>query len=233
MNLLITIPGIGGDNFDLKQNILKDNIDKISKTFGGKVDVLIFNYSFDDFEAYFNDFDIIKKSGIVGEYLYKYVNPNKIEYDFYLIMLDDIILSENFNTDYFVDLYNKYNLDIITPSLTKDSKFSHKFMLENDEFKGKLRIVNFCECFFYLMNRESYIKYHKILDEKTYWLWGIDLCLDKLGFKMGLHNDYKIKHLYKGVSYSNNLPNPYVEMKDKESKYGKISDKINIKIVNI
>ena len=77
----------------------------------------------------------------------------------------------------------------------------------------------------------NYNKYWNIFDDKTYWLWGIDLCLDKQGFRMGILNDFKIKHFYISESYNKNLPNPYIEMYDKERKFEKIKEKINYKVI--
>jgi hypothetical protein len=230
MKLLVTIPGIGNNHFDEKKIFLKKNIDIIKSTFNGDVDFLLFNYSNNDFSE-FEDLKIVKETGIIGQYIFNYLNPKDLnDYDYIILMLDDILISENFNIDYLINLYKENDLNIISPSLTKDSKFSYEFMLENDEYKDSLRIVNFCEYFFYLMDIKSYNKYWNIFDDKTYWLWGIDLCLDKQGFKMGILNDYKIKHFYISESYNKNLPNPYIEMYDKEKKFGKIEEKINLKI---
>jgi len=227
MKLLVTIPGIGNNHFDEKKIFLKKNIDIIKSTFNGDVDFLLFNYSNNDFSE-FEDLKIVKETGIIGQYIFNYLNPKDLnDYDYIILMLDDILISENFNIDYLINLYKENDLNIISPSLTKDSKFSYEFMLENDEYKDSLRIVNFCEYFFYLMDIKSYNKYWNIFDDKTYWLWGIDLCLDKQGLRMAILNDYKIKHFYISESYEKDLPNPYIEMYDKERKFGKIESEIN------
>jgi hypothetical protein len=231
MKLLVTIPGIGNKHFEEKKTFLKSNIGIIKDTFIGDVDFLLFNYSDNDFSD-FENIKIVKEGGIIGQYIFKYLNPDDINrYDYIILMLDDILLSDNFNIDYLIKLYKESNLNIISPSLTKDSKFSYEFMIENYEYKDSLRIVNFCEYFFYLMDFKSYEKYYKLFDDKTYWLWGIDLCLYKQGFKMGIFNDFKIKHFYLSESYNKDLPNPYIEMWDKEKKFGKIGEKINLDIL--
>jgi hypothetical protein len=133
-----------------------------------------------------------------------------------------------------IKIYNDNSLDILSPSLTKDSKFSHNgFMLENDRFESDLRIVNFSEYFFYIMNIKSYTRYWSLFDEKTYWLWGIDLCLDKIGFKMGIFNNFKIKHFYISESYNSSLPNPHIEMYDKINKYGRVSEMKNYDTIKV
>lgn len=227
MKLLVTIPGIGDNHFEDKKIFLKNNIDIIKNTFSGNVDFLLFNYSNNDFTD-FEGVKVIKEKGIIGQYIFKYLNPKELtDYDYIILMLDDILLSDSFNIDYLIKVYQENDLNIISPSLTKDSKFSYEFMVENYEYKDSLRIVNFCEYFFYLMDIKSYNRYWNLFDDKTYWLWGIDLCLDKKGFRMGILNDYNIKHFYISESYNKNLPNPHIEMWDKEKKFGKIKEKID------
>lgn len=229
MKLLVTIPGIGDNHFEEKKIILKNNINIIKKTFSGDIDFLLFNYSNNDFSI-FENVKVIKEKGIIGQFIFNKLKPDSLkEYDYIILMLDDIELSDNFNIDEMINIYNDNNLDILSPSLTKDSKFSHNgFMLENEKFEGKLRIVNFCEYFLYIMSIESYTRYWNLFDEKTYWLWGIDLCLDKQGFKMGIINDFKIKHYYISESYNSSLPNPHIEMYDKINKYGRINEMKNL-----
>lgn len=235
MKLLLTIPGIGDNHFEEKKNFLRKNIGIIKNTFSGEIDFLFFNYSNNDFSDFENleNIKIIKESGIIGQFIFNKLKPDGLkDYDYIILMIDDIELSENINIDEMIKIYNDNHLDILSPSLTIDSKFSHKgFMLENDNFKDKIRITNFCEYFFYLMDFNSYEKYWNLFDEKTYWLWGIDLCLDKQGFKMGIINDYKIKHYYISESYNKNLPNPHIEMYDKERKFGKINEIKNIELI--
>jgi hypothetical protein len=232
MKLLVTIPGIGDNHFEEKKIFLKKNIDIIKRTFSGEIDFLLFNYSNNDFSyfEYLRNLKIIKESGIIGQFIFNKLKPSDLkDYDYIILMLDDIELSDNFNIDEMIKIYNDNNLNILSPSLTKDSKFSHNgFMLENERFESALRIVNFCEYFLYIMNMESYTRYWSLFDEKTYWLWGIDFCLYKQGFKMGIVNDFKIKHYYISESYNSNLPNPHMEMYDKIHKYGRVSEIENL-----
>ena len=236
MKLLVTIPGIGNNHFDDKKVFLRKNIEIIKNTFTGSVDFLLFNYSDNDFSEFQDEnIKIIKERGIIGQYIFNNLKPEYVsKYDYVILMLDDILLSEDFNIDYLVKIYKDNNLNIISPSLSVDSKFSHMFMLNDDKYKNSLRIVNFCEYFFYLMDTDSYSKYWNLFDDKTYWLWGIDLCLDIQGFKMGIFNDFKIKHFYISESYNKNLPSPSIEMYNKGIKFGKIKEMINryIKIIN-
>jgi hypothetical protein len=233
--LLVCIPGMGDGHFEDKKFFFKENINKIKNTFSGDIDFLIINYSDNDYsDIKMENLSIIKDVGIIGQFILEYLNPSKISnYDYIIIMLDDILLSDNFDVDFLIYIYNKYNLNIISPSLTKDSKFSYTFMLENENNINELRIVNFCEYFFYLMDLKSFNNYYNIIDDKTYWMWGIDLCLYNNGFRMGIVNDIKIKHFYISESYHKNLPNPIIEMNDKVSKYGKISNMFDIQKIKI
>lgn len=230
MKLLVTIPGIGDNHFGEKKGFLKKNMDIIKSTFMGHVDFLLFNYGDNDFGE-FVDIKVIKERGVIGQYIFKYLNPKElVDYDYIILMLDDILLSDNFNIDYLIKLYKENDLNIISPCLTKDSRYSHRFMLENDDYDG-LRIVNFCEYFFYLMDIKSYEKYYGLFDDKTSWLWGLDLCLHKQGFKMGIFNDFKVKHFYISENYGEDLPNPLMEMYRNERKFGKIAEKLTLKII--
>lgn len=235
MKLLLTLPGIGNNNFDIKINNLKHNIDKIKSTFSGDIDIIIFNYSNNEFDSYFDNINIIKEKNIIGQYIYNHIKPELVnKYDYIIMMVDDIILSDNFNIDNLISMYVNNNLNIISPSLHKDSvKKWDKFGLENDLYLNKLRITNFCEYFFYLMDNKSFSKYYQMIDSETYWLWGIDLALDKVGLNVGIYNEYKILHLYSGASYGDDLPDPYLELNRKITKYGKITDSINKNIIEI
>jgi len=231
MKILSIIPGIGEPHFDNKEKILLKNINIIQNTFSGDVDFTVFNYSDNNFSL---EIPVTKEKGIIGQYLYKYITPEFIkDYDYIMILLDDIELVENYNIDNMIFMLEQLNLDIISPSLTSDSKHTWDFMLENDNYKNKLRIVNFCECFCYLMTKKSYIKYYSLLDEETYWLWGIDMILYNMGFKMGIYNEYKIHHHFKSESYHPHLPNPFEEMEKKYKKFPKIQYHENLSFIEI
>jgi hypothetical protein len=230
-NILVIIPGVGDPYFPVKKDILTKNINIIKKTFSGNIDFKIFNYSDNTFPA---EIPVIKEKGIIGEYLYKYITPSLVkDYNYILVLLDDIELVEGYNIDNMIFMLEELSLDIISPSLTSNSKYTWEFMLENNNYKNKLRIVNFCECFCYLMSQESYIKYYSLLDKETYWLWGIDMVLYNMGFKMGIYNEYKINHHFKSESYYPHLPNPFEEMEKKYKKFPKIYSYENLDFIEI
>jgi hypothetical protein len=230
MKLLVVVPGIGNPNFDIKEKFLQHNLDIIKNTFSGQVDTLLFNFSNNQFTH--DHPNIIKKPGIIGEFLYNQLDPSKIEgYDWTITLIEDIELSSNINIDKMINIYQKFNLNILSPSMTKDSKINHSFMVENDIYNNVIRIVNFCEWFFYLMDKNSYIKYWNILDKDSKWLWGLDLCLYNLGFNMALINDYKMKHHYSTSDIYNK--NKFEEMRSTKSKHRSIKHKENIIIHDV
>jgi hypothetical protein len=229
--ILLIIPGIGNPNFELKEKILYNNIKILEDTTDKKIDIKVFNYSNNVFSS---DLEIIKEPNIIGQYLYNDLPPSVIDpYEYVVILLDDIEIVKGFNLDNIIHILKELSLDIISPSLTFNSEYSWGFMLERNEYKDKLRIVNFCECFCYIMTKDAYNKYYNILDNETYWLWGIDMILYNLGFKLGIYNEYKIHHHFKSASYRKDLPNPFYEMENKFKKYPKISSQHNLNFIEI
>lgn len=231
MKILVTIPGIGNSNFNEKKEFLKRNKNIIQSTFSGDVDFLIFNYSDNDFSD-IDGIKVIKEKGIIGEFIFKYLKPETLgSYDYIILIMDDVLLSDNINIDKMIEVYKNNNLNILSPALTNDSETFHRFMIKDEYYKECLRITNFSEFFFYLMDIKSYERYYKTYDEKTYWTWGIDMCISLLGLKIGILNHYTVKHFFKGVGYNEDLPDPKVEMKIKEDNFGRISEIRNIEIV--
>jgi hypothetical protein len=142
---------------------------------------------------------IIKEQNYVGEFILKYVIPNS-KYKYVILLLDDIELNDTFNLENIITVYNntkfptKYN--ILSPTLTLDSVYSHEYMLNN--FNSN-RIVNKCEYFFYLMNYKSYKQYYSIFtDNPNYikYMWGIDIILYLYNISSVLLNNFTIKHYY-------------------------------------
>jgi protein-tyrosine-phosphatase len=231
-NLLVVIPGMGDGFFEEKKKFLRKNIDIIKKTYSGNIDFLIFNYSDNDFSD-FPEVKVVKQKGFINEYLFKYLKPDDIkQYDYIIIMLDDISICENFDVNKIIEIYNHNDLDIISPTLTTDSEFSYSFMLQNKIYGDLLRITNYCEYFLYIMKRDSYAKYWNLLDEKSFWGWGLDLSLYLRDLKLGLLNEFNIKHHYKNKNYKPGTPNPYIELNHNNERFGKVKFKKNLKFVD-
>ncbi len=224
--LLIVIPGFGPGHIEEKRNFLRNNIKIIRNTFDGEIQLIIFNYSdkAENFSyPYVNVYEKMTK-GVVCQFMYKYITPkfvDKYNFDYVLFLLDDIELPQNFNINEVIYNYNEHQLDIISPCLTTDSQISHDIMVTKNkkDYNNKILITNFLEFFCYFMSKNNYKKYYELLNKKCAWLWGIDyLVYHHLKFKLGLLNDCKMKHHYKGESYNPNLPSPNLEFSENMAK---------------
>lgn len=214
MKLLIVIPGFGPAQVDFKKTLLQNNLSHIRSTFFGDIDIKLFNYGTEKSGV---DCDEIMEKGVVGQYIYKHITPDIVDkYDYIILMLDDIELSDNINIEQMIRNYNYYNIDILSPSLHKSSKFSHSYMLQRDT--GMMRITQCLEFFFYLMKPSSYRKWYTQLDENSCWLWGIDYAMYHYNIKPVLMDTMTIVHHIKGGSYSSNLPSAYTELENNRKR---------------
>lgn len=212
--LLIIIPGFGGsiEHRELKKKLISKNLEILRNTYNGLIDVYIFCYDNQGTKLNIKDVNIkeICESGIIGQFIYKYIKQSLVEkYDNLIILLDDIELNNNTNVNKLIELQNKYNADILSPSLTRDSEYSHEFMLQDGN--NKIRDVNFIELFFYFFNKNSFLKWLGLLDDKSAWLWGIDQSLYFNKFKLLLIDSIPMKHYLRGAATNPNLPSPHLE----------------------
>jgi len=216
MKLLVVIPGFGEPHAPLKRAILDHNIQLIRSTFVGDITLRIFNYGEKKgFEYEHVQVEETVEKGVVGQFLYRFITSDYIEseqYDYVMILLDDIKLQNDVHVDTLIQFYNTYNYNIMSPSLTRTSKYEHEYMLSTQQ--PTIRCVNGLELFCYILNKESYIKYYSLLDEQSAWLWGIDLVLRHKGFKCGIVDCMTIHHYIKNESYRPDLPDPHKEMRD-------------------
>lgn len=95
-------------------------------------------------------------------------------------------------------------LDIISPSMTTDSKYQYKYMLHDPTQPFQIKIVAACEAFCYFMPTHAYVHYHSIIEPKENpWLWGVDLVLYKYhNLHIGVLNTMQMRHHYKGECYA-------------------------------
>lgn len=209
MKLLIVVPGFGAPRVEFKQQLLEKNLKRIRATFTGTIDIKVFNYGTTSCNQ--KEVDEIMGPGIIGQFLYSHVTPNIVNnYDYVLLMLDDIELTDTVVFDRMIMNYEKYNFDILSPSLKAGSHYSHEYMLQRDT--NKIRITQCLEFFFYLMRPSSYAKWYGLLDEKSTWLWGIDYALYNYDIRPGLMDTMTIIHHIKGGSHSSTLPVPMDEL---------------------
>jgi hypothetical protein len=229
--------GFGDPFIEIKLEILKSNLNKI-KIINQQyiVDLYIFVYTIEkrdildsiQFQDYVSNVYIYTERGIVGEFIYKYVSQKYILYDYIVLFLDDIELGDKFDINKLIYIYTKEQLDILGLPLTLDSPTNHEFMLCKKDNRYNYRQTNFIELFFYLMSKQNFKKYIKLFDKYTRWCWGIDLCLYNLQFKLGIYDEYPIKHYFKAKSYNRNLPNALLEFEKVRRKNIMIEHKLNL-----
>jgi hypothetical protein len=233
--------GFGMPNIEVKLEILEKNLN-IFKKWKDIYDIDLYIYLYNpqfldvldeiDFKKYIRNVEIIAKPGIVGEFIYNNVSQLFHKYEYTILFLDDIELSPNFDLDKMVKVYNLEQLDVLALPLTLDSAFNYDFMLQNVQLLNdgfNYRETNFVELFFYFISKRNFLKYLKLFTNKTQWCWGIDLGMFHTGLKMGLIDEYPIKHYYRANSYSNNLPNPKVELAETGHRLRSIRDKVIFK----
>jgi hypothetical protein len=215
MKLLVVVPGFGEPKLEFKSRLLRSNLERVRDTFSGAVDVKLFNYGRDAANIAVDGVAVeeVVGPGIIGQFLYRHVRPQVVSgYDYVIVMLDDIELSASVNIDRMILNYEKYAFDILSPSLTRDSVYSHQYMLQREDSVKRIRITQCLEMFLYLMRPTSYTKWFNLLDERSVWLWGIDYALYNYGIKTGLMDTMTVKHHIKGASHSADLPVPMEEL---------------------
>jgi len=230
MNFLLVIPGYGGKEWDKKSEYITQSINIIKKTApeNSIFTIKIFNYDSSPNNFNFDNYEEIIKPGILGEFIYNYIKPEMVKkYDYIIMMLDDIILQDNFNLNDALTILNLYKLDLISPSLTLDSVHTHKETLVDSENinNNKIgRICNFVEFFLYIMPSKSYEKYFKLFHENTKWMWGIDYCMDCL-MKMCILDNMNMKHCLSSYNSTETMGVRQLEIKYLLSKVPHIIQK--------
>jgi len=198
MSLLIVVPGFGQPELEMKTKLLKQNLDIITKNFKNTINLRLFNYMCEPVNFSYTGINVIEhvEKGLLGEKIYKYVKPESFTEDYVLILLDDVKLTEEVNINTLLQYQRLFSIDIISPGVCAAS---HAYMEPLN--KPAIRKVEMLELFFYLMNRDSYVKYHSLYDENTRWTWGIDACVAKKGLTSGIVDNMKIHHILSKVSY--------------------------------
>ena len=139
-----------------------------------------------------------------------------------VVFLDDIEVNNRFSLTKFIETKNKLSADILSPSLSFDSLYSHEFM--KCQYTNVIRTVTVVELFLYLMTPKTWEKYYNLfLSPDTHWTWGIDFALYYTGeFKCCIDDSTPIKHYFKFGSTStvtNGGPSAFAEYKLFETKH--------------
>jgi hypothetical protein len=233
--------GFGMPNIEVKLEILERNL-KIFQKWKDIYDIDLYIYVYNpqfsdvldeiDFKKYIRNVEIIAKPGIVGEFIYNNVSQMFQKYDYTILFLDDIELTQGFDIETMVKVYNLEQLDILALPLTLDSPFNYEFMLQNLQLFREgfnYRETNFAELFFYFISKQNFYKYLRLFTHKTQWCWGIDLGIYNAGLKTALFDKFPIKHYYKANSYTSNLPDPHIELETTRRRLKFIKDKVILK----
>ena len=205
--ILVCVCGHGPPKVESKKTWCINNIKLIKDTcpdiYKDKIDFEIYCYDkFDTSDYQIDDnVKIITKTGVIGEFIYNDIKPDRVKrYDRLLLLLDDIELQDDFNLSDMISVQNKYNFDILSPCLTTDSAYSHNFMLYDDSYMKKTRQVNFLEFFFYMFDctKKSYDVWYSLFTPETKWMWGMDYIINNImKLKLGILNSMSMKHWYK------------------------------------
>lgn len=207
--ILIAVCGIGDPNFDTKISACVNNIELIKKTAPTDSQLEFKMFAYDERLQSRLDIlpscSIIRENGFVGEFIFRHLQPSMVSvYDRIIVTLDDVILMPNVNIKEMLDIQDKYNYAIISPTHTVDSNIKFEIQRTRHEIdQPSVLTTSFAEFFFYVMNPRSkaYHDWLSCFDDETKSMWGIDMLLHKVfGMKIGLINHMHINHLYKGGS---------------------------------
>lgn len=208
MSLFVLIPGFGAPHDNMKLQILQHNIKIITQTYPtAPVDFHICVYDDTTIPPNFHqniNITIHREPGLPGDFIKKFATPDIVrDYQYILILFDDILLLPGVDMAKIIKTKEYFALDIISPTLSLDSKYIYKYMLTNPEAPFFLRIVPCCELFCCLYDNASYTKYYEHVDPAINpWLWGLDLILHyKLNMRVGLLNKMSMKHFFQSTCY--------------------------------
>ena len=196
MKILYYMSAIGEEHFSLKKKIFFNNVKKISTDINKKIDVIVNIYTEDqEFEndikssLYINKAFIYNKKGMLPELFLTNPYNNEIDnYDYVLFLVDDISI-ENGNINDIIDVKNKYNLDIISPSVMQAT---HAFMKPSQT--NTLKIANAIEFYLYIVTPNILHKIFSYHSKENSLLWGYDFLLGHFNFKSGIYANYICKH---------------------------------------
>lgn len=208
-SLHVFISGFGAPHAEEKKRILRNNMAIINKHAWSRVHYTICCYDDTDLSEYdgHDNVRIIRDPLIVGQYIEKYLVPDtrSTAFDYILCTLDDIELQPDMDWEKLIHYTHYFDLDIVSPSMTYDSKYQFRYMLHDPQHTQPcLKITAALEYFCYFMRPSSYAKYYPHVNgQRNPWMWGLDMLLSKhVGVKTAVVNHMTMKHWYKNESYA-------------------------------
>jgi len=220
-SLFVIIPGFGEPHWDHKISILQNNCQKLTRNFSSKnIRITVCQYTLDkeipvEIVQRFN-LHVIKEKGIVGDFIKRHATPEHTSvYTYVMILLDDVEIQDNFSFPCIEEYITDLNLDLVSPSLTKESPsgflgyFPTPMHTYPDEYD--IILVEICELYFYIFKSSAYAIYYQHVSHDNPWMWGMEsMIYKKMGLTIGMLNKITIVHHYNGGgSISNTFRNPW------------------------
>lgn len=229
-SIFVLITGYGKPQVDLKQQILKLNIDKIAQYPWSRADIHICIYDDTSMNIFHENLNIHihREPGIVGDFSRRHITQENLKgYDYVLLLLDDILLMPDVEWCKIIEYKKEFLLDIVSPSLTLDSKHVYKYMLTDTNAQYTLKISPACEYFAYFMDPSSALRYVSHLESVNPWGWGMDLILYRhINLRVGILNKMTMKHFIERSCYDLHLDKlPTEGYNSVLKKYGENGDK--------
>jgi hypothetical protein len=220
--LYVLIPGFGAPHLDHKLAILENNLGVLNDL----VDAALFPDIYLTLCIYDTDPETLtrvhekihtclsptvrctihKAPGIVGEFMLRHAAPESLEaagITHCFLLLDDVELTrKSWDWTKWTTDYDRFHLNLLSPSMTRDSKYLFAYMLHHPApaCGDRIAITSAAEMFCYYMDMPTWRRYYAELSPNLPLLWGIDLVLTKhLGFRVGVSHYATFKHHYQTV----------------------------------
>jgi GR25 family glycosyltransferase involved in LPS biosynthesis len=200
MKYLYYLGAIGNPQYDFKFTVLLQNL-KTLKIDKNDIDLMINIYSdqtIDEIKLkdFVNNIYIYREKMVLGEFWISNTYNEQItknNYDYIILILDDIVLEKSFNFNKIIDKKNEYSVDIISPYVLGAGNVFN----ENVELKENKTFVktNCVELFCYIITPLIFFKYISNFRVEYKWTWGFDLLLSHFGFTSGVDLENKCIHL--------------------------------------
>ena len=210
-SLFVIVPGFGAPHTDEKVRILENNLRIIKHVQWTSLKIRVCCYDpsiFSVIPAHLRDhpdIEWIYKKGIVGQFIHSLATPSDVAtFEYVMILLDDVELKDSVNFCKMIEYQDRFGFDIISPSMTLNSKYQYNYMLHEPQNMFHIKVTSACEAFCYFMSRVSYEKYYLLIEPNDNpWLWGVDLTLYKYHkMKIGILNKMQMHHHYKNECYA-------------------------------
>lgn len=194
MKLLYYLIALGDPSLKEKHEILLSNLKTIYNNINQKFSININFYDdSEEIKESIKNLDFIENTyyynqkGVLTELFL--TNPNNKyieEYDYVLLMLDDVYINE-IDINHMIQVKNKYNIDILSPKIINGT---HSFMNCSDY----LTINNSLEVYCLFLDPVGFNKFCSIHTLENKWMWGVDFLFGFYKIKTGVINKYSATH---------------------------------------